>query len=144
MKETHRIELKRELTDNLEKEVVGFLNSREGGFIYLGVDDNGKVVGLDNLDKLQLQIKDRLRNNISPVCLGLFDVLEEEMEGKAIIKLIVASGPEKPYYLRKFGMSEKGSFIRIGTATEPMTARMIENMFTKRTRNSIGKIKSNL
>jgi ATP-dependent DNA helicase RecG len=75
--------------------------------------------------------------------LGLFDVLEEEMAGKVIIKLIVASGPEKPYYLRKFGMSEKGSFIRIGTATEPMTARMIENMFTKRTRNSIGKIKSN-
>jgi predicted HTH transcriptional regulator len=52
MKETNRIELKRELTEGLEKEVVGFLNSREGGFIYLGVDDNGDVFGLDNLDKI--------------------------------------------------------------------------------------------
>lgn len=94
MKETHRIELKRELTDSLEKEVIGFLNSREGGFIYLGVEDNGTVIGLGDSDKLQLQIKDRLKNNIAPVCLGLFDVLEEEIDGKSIVKLIVASGPE--------------------------------------------------
>ncbi len=39
-------------------------------------------------------------------------------------------------------MSEKGTFIRIGTAAEPMPVRMIESLFAKRTRNSIGKIKS--
>jgi ATP-dependent DNA helicase RecG len=44
MKETYRIELKRTLTDSLEKEVVAFLNSREGGFIYLGVDDDGSII----------------------------------------------------------------------------------------------------
>ena len=32
--ETNRIEYKRELTDDLEKEVVAFLNYREGGFIF--------------------------------------------------------------------------------------------------------------
>jgi len=39
-------------------------------------------------------------------------------------------------------MSEKGCFIRIGSATDPMPVRMIEDLFAKRTRNSIGKIKS--
>lgn len=39
-------------------------------------------------------------------------------------------------------MSEKGTFIRIGTAAEPMPIKMIESLFAKRTRNSIGKIKS--
>ena len=39
-------------------------------------------------------------------------------------------------------MSEKGTFMRIGTAAEPMPVRMIESLFSKRTRNSIGKIKS--
>ena len=75
--------------------------------------------------------------------MGLFDIVLEEREEKEIIKIIIASGPEKPYYLRKYGMSEKGCFIRIGSAAEPMPAKMIENLFAKRTRNSIGRIESN-
>ena len=39
-------------------------------------------------------------------------------------------------------MSEKGTFIRVGTAAEPMPVKMIESLFAKRIRNSIGKIKS--
>ena len=39
-------------------------------------------------------------------------------------------------------MTEKGCFIRIGTASEPMTLRMIEELFARRTRNSLGKIVS--
>jgi ATP-dependent DNA helicase RecG len=54
----------------------------------------------------------------------------------------VASGPEKPYYIAKKGMSKKGCFIRVGSATEPMPVRMIEDLFAKRTRSSIGKIVS--
>ena len=38
------------------------------------------------------------------------------------------------------GMTEKGSFIRVGTASEPMPQKMIEELFAKRTRNSLGKI----
>ncbi|MBK8805198.1 MAG: putative DNA binding domain-containing protein [Bacteroidales bacterium] len=143
MQESHRIELKAIVTDSLEKEVVAFLNSREGGVIYIGVDDNGTIIGIENSDATQLQIKDRLRNNILPNCLGLFDIIGEEGDEKEIIKIIIASGPEKPYYLKKLGMSEKGCFIRIGTAAEPMTTRMIENQFARRTRNSIGKIRAN-
>ena len=33
--------------------------------------------------------------------------------------------------------------MRIGTASEPMEQRMIDDLYSKRTRNSIGKIKSN-
>ena len=143
MKESYRIELKLTLTDSLEKEVVAFLNSREGGIIYIGIDDNGEPIGIENSDFTQLQIKDRLRNNIHPTCMGLFDIIEEEINDKDVIKIIVASGPEKPYYLKKQGMSEKGCYIRIGTAAEPMTNRMIENLFARRTRNSIGRIRSN-
>jgi len=143
IKESYRIELKLTLTDSLEKEVVAFLNSREGGVIYIGIDDNGVPQGVENSDSMQLQIKDRLKNNIHPTCMGLFDIIGEEMNDKEIIKIIVASGPEKPYYLKKQGMSEKGCFIRVGTAAEPMQNRMIENMFARRTRNSIGRIRSN-
>jgi hypothetical protein len=61
--ESNRIEYKRELTDNLEREVVGFLNYRDGGVIYIGIDKEGYTVGLDNCDATQLVIKDRLKNN---------------------------------------------------------------------------------
>ncbi len=102
MKESNRIELKRELTDSLEKEVVAFLNYREGGHIYIGIDDaTGTVVGVPDFDVIQLKIKDRIKNNIMPSTLGLFDVIAEQHDGERIIKITVASGSEKPYYLKK-------------------------------------------
>lgn len=73
---------------------------------------------------------------------SLFDVWVENMESVDVIKVTFASGHEKPYYIKKLGMSEKGTFIRVGTAAEPMPVKMIESLFAKRTRNSIGKIKS--
>ncbi|MBQ7062429.1 MAG: ATP-binding protein, partial [Bacteroidales bacterium] len=76
MTETNRIEFKRELTDelDLEKEVVAFLNYKEGGIIYIGIDKTGTPVGVDDLDGTMLKIKDRIRNNVAPSPLGLFDV----------------------------------------------------------------------
>ena len=52
MTETNRIEFKRKLTRelDLEREVVAFLNYREGGIIYIGVDDDGKAVGVRDID----------------------------------------------------------------------------------------------
>ncbi len=142
MNENNRIELKKQLTEHFEKEVVAFLNYLGGGVIYIGIDNEGNVVGVDDSDKLQLQIKDRIKNNIAPSCMGLFDVVEETRDGKSIIKVIVASGQERPYYIKKYGMSSKGAFMRNGSASEPMTVRMIETLFTKRTRKSISKIKA--
>lgn len=60
-----RTEYKVCLTDNLEKEVVAFLNYKEGGTIYIGVADDGQIVGVDNCDKVQLDIKNRLVTHIS-------------------------------------------------------------------------------
>jgi len=142
MNESNRIELKRELNDGLEKEIVAFLNSREGGILYLGVDDNGRAIGVPQPDEVQLKVKDRLKNNILPSCMGLFDIVQEVKEGCQILKITILSGPEKPYYLRKQGMSEKGCYLRVGSAAEPMSNRMIEDLFAKRTRSSLRKIKS--
>lgn len=86
--ETNRIEYKQKLTDQLEKEVVAFLNYTGGGIIYIGINKNGLIVGLDNPDQMQLQIKDRLRNNIVPSCLGLFDVVSENRDQKTSLKLL--------------------------------------------------------
>ena len=142
MIESKNIEYKRQVTPELEKEVVAFLNTNEGGFIYIGIDKTGKTIGVPNPDAVQLELKDRFKNNILPSCMGLFDILLEKRDDKNIVKIIVAGGYEKPYYIKKYGLSEKGAFIRIGSASEPMPSQQIEELFTKRTRYSIGKIKS--
>ena len=145
MPETHRIEYKRELTPelDLEKEVIAFLNTPEGGLIYLGIDKAGVRVGVIDVDGDMLKVKDRIKHNIAPSAMGLFDLVDEESPpGVHCIKIIVASGSEKPYAKKKYGLSEKGCFLRIGTAAEPMPVAMIEKLFATRTRNSIGKIKS--
>ena len=61
MFETNRIEHKRELTKDLdlEKEVIAFLNYQEGGIIFIGIDKNGLVIGVEDADSDMLKIKDR-------------------------------------------------------------------------------------
>ena len=99
MTETNRIEFKRELTRDLdiEREVVAFLNYHEGGMVYIGIDDNGKPVGVEDIDGDMLKIKDRIRTGISPSPMGLFDVTVERIDDVPVIKIFVASGSEKTY-----------------------------------------------
>ena len=101
MIESNRVEFKRELNDSLEKEVVGFLNYSEGGEIYIGIADDGTVIGIENADDLQKRIVDRIKNNIFPSTMGLFDVITTDIDGQDIIKIIISSGPDKPYYIKK-------------------------------------------
>lgn len=145
MTETNRIEYKRELTPELdiEKEVVAFLNYKEGGFIYIGIEKDGSVVGVDDVDGCMLKVKDRIKNNISPSAMGLFDIAAEQKEGHTIIKVTVASGIEKPYFKTKYGMTPRGAYLRVGTSAEPMPQEQIDRLFAMRTRNSIGRIVSN-
>ncbi len=99
MIENSRIELKSKLTEDLEKEVVAFLNA-EGGVIYIGRDEK-KAYKLYNIDEIQLKIKNRLKHNISPSILGLFDIIVEEFRGEKVIKINIANGSDKPYYIKK-------------------------------------------
>ena len=140
--EDSRNEFKEVLNDKLEKEVVSFLNSN-GGNLYLGVNDDGQVIGINtNIDDLQLKIKDRIKNNILPATVGLFDIEVKEHDNKKYLHIIIAAGNEKPYYLRKNGMTSDGCFIRIGSSCEHLSEKQIEELYSKRTRNSLKNIVS--
>jgi len=138
--ESNRIEYKRELNEKLERSVVAFLNTGEGGVLYVGVDDGGKAVGVSDIDLVQRQIVDRIKNNVSPSVLGLFDVAVEKIDGTPVIKVIVSSGMEKPYYIRNQGRSERGCFIRIGSSVQPMTTQMIDDLYARHRPVSLGNI----
>ena len=95
-----RNEFKVKLTDKLESEAIAFLNLN-GGNIYIGINDKWQVIGAqENIDLLQRKIKDRLKENIKRSTLGLIDVVVESVDDKQYIKIIIARGSERPYYLK--------------------------------------------
>jgi len=128
--EKESVEYKIKLTESLEKEAVAFLNAN-GGDIYIGVKNNGEVVGIPNIDKVQLQVKDRLIFGISPSILSLISITTEKFSDKLVLKITLKEGTEKPYYIKEKGLSESGAFIRIGTSSHPMTQKMIYAFQTK-------------
>lgn len=139
-KEDSRTELKEIVTDKLEEEVIAFLN-KNGGNIYIGIDDNGIVTGINtDIDSLQNMIKDRIKNNISPTTIGLFDIDVEMFDDKEVIHITVANGNEKPYYLKSKGMTYEGCFIRIGSSIEHMHQNEIDNLLSVKLKPSLKKI----
>ncbi len=137
-----RNEFKIKLTDKFEEEVISFLNTN-GGNIYIGVNDKGDIVGINgNIDLLQRSIKDRIKNNIMPSTLGLYDVIVLEGNSKKYIKIIIARGSDDPYYIKGMGMTLDSCFIRVGSSIQSMPYDMINNRINKRTRTSLRNIAS--
>ncbi|MEF9879207.1 MAG: ATP-binding protein [Clostridia bacterium] len=142
LQESNRVELKVSLNEKLEKEVVAFLNNREGGILYIGIGDGGYAVENPDLDGTQLKIADRIKNNILPSTLGLFDIVIEAVEDIPVIKVLICSGLEKPYYIKTQGMSPNGCFMRVGTATQSMPTSMIDDLYAKRIHTTLRNIPS--
>lgn len=136
IQESNRIEFKAELNDKLEKEIGAFLNNKEGGVLYIGVDDNGNPVGMPNIDSMQLKIADRIKNNILPSTLGLFDIVTEEIDKVSVVKILISSGLEKPYYIKKQVMSPNGCFTRVGTSSQPMSTARSDEFYRKQIHNT--------
>lgn len=140
--EDNRNEFKIKVTEKLEKEVISFLNTK-GGNIYIGINDKGEIIGLNgDIDLLQRNIKDRLKDNIMPSIIGLYDVVVEKHNNKKYIKIIISRGNERPYYLKGYGMTPDSCFIRVGSSIQSMPSDIINNEFSKRTKNSLKNIVS--
>ena len=109
--ESDKIELKQEMVDDLDKEIIAFLNTH-GGIIYIGVDDNGNVVGVpQNLrDKYDEKVSAIITNNIKPNCRNKITFKYDEN----VLVIDIKEGDNKPYYLTTKGPKPSGAYIRVG------------------------------
>ena len=64
-RESETVELKEVVVDDIKKEIIAFANC-DGGKLYIGVRDDGTVIGLDNADSVSLQISNMVRDAIKP------------------------------------------------------------------------------
>lgn len=94
------------------------------GTIYVGVKDDGIIVGIDNLDKASLMISNIVSDQIEPNPRGLVSIETPTIDDKTIIRITVRKG-DKLYYVKKYGMSSVGCFERIGTSARGMTTEQI-------------------
>jgi ATP-dependent DNA helicase RecG len=84
MPESQNIEYKESWRDEYLKWVCGFANA-QGGKIYIGIDDTGKVVGIDNYKRLLEDIPNKIISLLGLVA----DVNLLEKEGKNYIEIVV-------------------------------------------------------
>ena len=66
--ESETVELKEVVVDDIRKEIIAFANC-DGGKLYIGVRDDGTVVGGDNPDRTALQIRKRLSRILRCSCI---------------------------------------------------------------------------
>lgn len=122
--ESERIEYKRQMIDDIYKEVIAFANT-DGGVIYLGIDDKGNLIGIDDVDETYTRLTNGIRDTIAPdVTMFVRYVLQENK----VIQIEVGEGSYKPYYLKSKGMRPTGVYVRQGTSSVQASPEQIRQM----------------
>ena len=125
--ENEMVELKSEVVSDICKEVIAFANTK-GGTIYIGIRDDGEVLGIENADRVTLQINNMVRDSIKPDVTMFVRYETQEIDGKPILAVTVQKGTDRPYYLGSKGLKPSGVYVRNGTSTDPATDTAIRKM----------------
>lgn len=125
--ESETLELKEIVVEDIKKEIIAFANSA-GGTLYVGVADDGNIVGVENPDTVIQQISNMVRDSIKPDITMFIRYAAKNVEGKQIVAVEIQRGTERPYYLAKKGLRPEGVYVRQGTSSVPATSTAIRRM----------------
>lgn len=141
MRENDIIEFKATFVNDLNKEVIAFANTK-GGDIYIGINDDGSICGVDDINDTELKCTSYIRDTIKPD-LSMFVKYEHlDIEGKTVLKIVVGKGSMSPYYISGKGIRPEGVYVRMGTASVPATETMIINMIKDTTGETFEEMRS--
>lgn len=126
-RESETIELKEVVVDDIKKEIIAFANC-DGGKLYVGVQNNGTVVGLNDPDNTSLQISNMVRDAIKPDLTMFLHYKTIEEDEKRIVVVDIQRGTDRPYYIAKKGMRPEGVYVRQGYSSVPATDTAIRRM----------------
>jgi len=122
--ETEKIEFKSQFTEEIYKEVIAFVNT-DGGVIYVGMDNQGHVVGLTDVDKEYTRITNGIRDAIMP---DVTMFVRYTVQDNKVVRITINEGTNKPYYLKGKGLKPGGVFVRQGTSSVPASSDQIRFM----------------
>lgn len=122
--ETENIEFKSQVTDDIYKEVIAFANT-DGGVIYIGFDDEGNAVGIDDVDVTYTRLTNGIRDAINP---DVTMFIKYTLQDNKVIKIAVGEGSYKPYYLKSKGLKPSGVYIRQGASSVQASPEQIRQL----------------
>ena len=140
-RESDSIELKSQVIPDICKEVIGFANTN-GGTVYIGIDNNGIIVGVDDEDKIILQLNSMIRDSIKPDITMFVKYEAIILEDKKVIAIKVQRGTDRPYYLGNKGLKPAGVYVRNGTSTDPASEANIRKMIKETDGDSFENMRS--
>ncbi len=109
----------------IKKTLVAFANTA-GGDIYIGVNDEGQVVGLADPSLVEEKLASTIREAIQPSIAGIVSTQRMQIDGKTILRVHVDAGSLRPYCLDP--RTASGIYIRIGNTTGPASIHDIAKM----------------
>lgn len=127
MLEGKNIEFKRQYTDAIKYAVLAFANT-DGGTLYIGINDDGSVEGVEAPDAVMLQVMNMIRDAIRPDITVAVDCSTKLMENKHIVVLTIQRGVARPYYLANKGIRPAGVYVRQGASSVPASETAILQM----------------
>ena len=120
-------ELKGILTKDIKKEIIAFANTN-GGKIYIGIDDNSNIIGIENIDNNLQALTGMINEGIKPSLIEYTQIKTEKYDDKDVIIIEIQSGPNKPYYLADKGLKPSGVYLRHGASSIQVSDEIIRKM----------------
>jgi ATP-dependent DNA helicase RecG len=110
------VEFKERFTNKIDKDIVAFANTR-GGYLILGVDDDGKIIGEKLTNELKAKITDLARKCDPSISVKKISQIE------SVIVVEIAESDEQPH------SCSQGFYRRLDAVTQKMTQKEIKVLF---------------
>lgn len=130
--ENEYCELKSILTKDIKKEIIAFANAN-GGKIYIGISDNGEIIGIEDTDNNLQVLTGMINEGIKPSLIEYTQIKIEQYDKKDIIVIEIQSSPNKPYYLADKGIKPSGVYLRHGSSSIQASDEIIKKMIFEHT-----------
>lgn len=123
--ESKTLEFKSELSslDPILKTIIAFANTA-GGILIIGRDQNGELVGINDIFKAEERLANGIADNIHPPILPEIEITTINSKNLLVVKVAHWKGP---FYLKKLGIPN-GIYVRLGSTSRPAGLRLIEEM----------------
>ncbi|WKY49099.1 putative DNA binding domain-containing protein [Eubacteriaceae bacterium ES3] len=117
--ENKYIEYKAVYSKTLLKTVSAFANYHDG-VIIIGIDDNKQIVGIEDPDRLRLNLENTINDAIEPR--PYYEIEIETYEGLEILLIRVYKGDNTPY------LYDKKAYKRLDTASVPVDRSALDEL----------------
>ena len=108
------------------KSVSAYANGL-GGSLFFGIDNDGIVRGLDDVQHVCETISSKIRDYMDP--LPEVEMIPHDMDGLHILQLKICAGHYTPYYY--VGDGQRVAFVRVGDESIPATAEQMVHLVLK-------------